>query len=80
MSRSHKKCPGFKDYGKFTRFYKRLSNRKARKNWELPNGNKYKRNGLSWSIHDWNWRYYSKREVRESSYAEEGVTYKLYMK
>lgn len=80
MSRSRKKCPGFKASGPFVRFYKRFSNKITRRNWKLPDGNAYRRNGLSYEIHDWNFRYYSEREVKESGYADRGETYKTYMK
>lgn len=65
MSRSFKKYPGFTDDGpKRKRFYKRYSNKIARKNWNLPlKGNGHKKNGLSYDIVDWKFIYF-----RESDY------------
>lgn len=65
MSRSYKKNPGYTDDGpKRKKFYKRYSNKKTRKNWNLPlKGNSHKKNGLSYDIVDWRFIYF-----RESDY------------
>jgi len=54
MSRSYK-APWFTDstHGSLRRkYFKRYSNKRARKR-KLPNGNKYRRNGLTYDICDY---------------------------
>jgi len=81
MSRSYKKTPGFTDYSKRKRFYKRYSCKLNRKDWTLPSGNAYKKNGLSWSICDWKFLFHTQSEldeVVEKNYY--GARYKLFTK
>lgn len=54
MSRSRKKHPIARNNDKS---WKRYSNKRTRHDLELSDGNGYRRNGMSWRIHDYisNW-------------------------
>ena len=64
MSRSYKKNPGYTDgEPSRKRFFKRLSNKKTRKNWNLSNkGNAYKKNGVSYNIVDYKHIYHKESD------------------
>jgi len=65
MSRSFKKVPGFSDgTHQGLKFAKRLANKKVRHTPVLADGGQYKHAYCSYSIRDWNWRYYSEKEHR----------------
>ncbi len=58
MSRSFKKVPGYTDGGKARKFFKRCSNKRARKNWDLSNGGSHKKDGYTYDICDWKYLCY----------------------
>lgn len=64
MSRSYKKFPGYTDSGNHKRFYKKYSNKRTRKNWELDSGGAYKKNHLSYDICDWKNIYFNESDYR----------------
>ena len=59
MSRSYKKTPGYVHKDKY---YKRLSNKRTRKNWNLSSGCSYKKNGLMYDISDYKWLYHKESD------------------
>jgi len=77
MSRSYKKTPGWADYSKSKRYYKRQSSKKVRRyNKELSNGNEYRKLYNSYDICDWTYLFYSKHEVLD--YIKFNLKDKLY--
>ena len=86
MSRSYKKCPGWKDQDTH---YKRLHNRRFRRLTpydDFPSGNAYRKYSCPYDICDWNCTLKSEREIRiyKQAYAEgaewSDPNYKMYMK
>lgn len=76
MSRSKKKVPGFSDSEgrKIKAYYLRLMNRRIRRlgdveddDW-VPDGNRYRLFVNRWDFRDYNFRFYSERELKESWY------------
>jgi hypothetical protein len=54
MSRSYKKSPVYTDHSNGTKYWKRLANKKVRKeNTHFLKGKKYRRLFNSWKIHDY---------------------------
>jgi len=67
MSRSYKRFPGFADRegGTAKRYIKRCANRKVRKTYVVGNGGSYKKHFEQWDIEDYNFRFYSKNDVKK---------------
>lgn len=80
MSRSRKKVPGFSDSEgkkKIKVVYLRIMNRRIRRldvseedNW-IPNGNGYRRFIDRWDFRDYNFRFFSERELEDSWYEKD---------
>jgi hypothetical protein len=72
MSRSFKKVPGFSDSegSKYKAYYLRLMNKRIRKldpfddSEDLSNGNLYRRYVETYDFRDYNFRFFSSRELR----------------
>lgn len=64
MSRSYKKVPGYTDGGKARKFFKRCSNKRARKNWNLDSGGSHKKDGFTYDICDWKSIYFHESDYR----------------
>jgi len=76
MSRTYRKVVNYTDQGRHSQYYKRLSNKKSRKR-ELPDGNFYKKNFLTYDICDYKFRHYpyKKPETTEEWLQELGSNY-----
>lgn len=66
MSKSYYKVLCLSDQGKYSKYFKRFSNKKNRKNWNIPDGGSYKKNGLTYDICDWKYLCFSKEEAEEA--------------
>lgn len=78
MARSWKKVPGYSDSEgkKIKAYYLRIMNRRIRRldvlqedSW-IPDGNMYRKFINIYDFRDYNFRYYSERELRSSCYEE----------
>jgi hypothetical protein len=83
MARSKKRVPGFSqsEGGSVKAYYLRLMNRRMRRldeaeeNEWVPDGNFYRRFVCRWDYRDYNFRYFSRRELSESWYGKDGKSY-----
>jgi hypothetical protein len=81
MSRSYKSVPGYSESEgkKRKRYFLRVLNRRIRRldpmeeSEGLANGNGYRKYVSRWDFRDYNFRYFSRRELEESWYGEHGV-------
>lgn len=84
MSRSYKRNPGFADgegHPGIKKFYLRLMNKKIRKsNLFIPNGNTYRLFIDRWDYRDWEHRFFTQKQIRESWYFKDNKVYLVYMK
>lgn len=62
MSRTYRKVLCYTDQGKHSQYFKRLSNKRARRNEDLPDGTAYKKYGLTYDICDYKFIYYTYSE------------------
>ena len=82
MSRSYKKSPICSDRPHGAKYWKRIGNKKVRKNKDyLPKGKKYKKFYNSWEIHDYISRWDKKQAINDYhnlTYYRNGKFYKLF--
>ena len=70
MSRSYKKNPIYTDRPHGAKYWKRVGNKKVRKNNNtFPKGKKYKRMYNSWEIHDYISRYSKCEAIKDYYYS-----------
>lgn len=84
MAHSRKRFPGYSDSEgkKIKAYYLRIMNRRIRRldvsqedSW-IPDGNKYRKFVNVYDFRDYNFRYYSERELKDSCY-EENELYRM---
>jgi len=80
MARSYKKTPVYTDRTKGAKYWKRLANKKVRKeNNHFSKGKKYKRLFNSWEIHDyisyWN-KFQALKDFKRYEYIRENIKMK----
>ena len=65
MSRSYKKNPGWSGRSRWSKLDKRFANKAVRNAKDVPDGKAYRRIYNPYNICDYNFRYYSRKEVVE---------------